>query len=208
MLSQKLIKIKLWRSKFSVHCKALNNVSLEQPLVFKYTIWTILYLSSNTNHEYFQTYYLFDSYTRKHKVFEWTFKICKHEGWINCRKVSDSLIDRLSICLGHLPVLFWFFFFTLKSDISLKGCSPCSVDLLPFTSKKTTGLQLWIMGYYERELGTVDSKSEKLIVSTHRYYGTIRALKSNTCKSKWQLTTSSPTSVKVSGNWLPQVQHM
>ena len=52
----------------------------------------------------------------------------------------------------------------------------------------------------------IDSKSGKLIVSTHRYYGPIRALKSNVCKSKWQQTASLPTNVKVSGNRLPQVQ--
>ena len=90
------------------------------------------------------------------KVFEWTFKICKHEVWINCRKVSDSLIDRLSM-LSRTLTCSILGFFTLKSDISLKICSPCSVDLLPFTSKKTMGLQQWIMGYYGQELGTVES---------------------------------------------------
>ena len=193
--------------------------SLEQPLqVSKFTILFIWFIHKKT---------------LCLKVFEWTFKICKHEGWMNCRKVSDSLIDRLHVSMLsdslidrlhvsmlsdslidrlHVSMLsdslidrlhvnmlsrtltcsFWVFYF--KVWHFFERLQPTHCRLTSLYLQENHGIAsmnhgiLWA-GTGDGRIVLIDSKSGKLIVSTHRYYGPIRALKSNICKSKWQQTT-------------------
>nr|XP_022298273.1 leucine-rich repeat serine/threonine-protein kinase 2-like isoform X2 [Crassostrea virginica] len=79
---------------------------------------------------------------------------------------------------------------TLKAQIdvsSLEGLQPTHCRLTSLYLQENHGIAamnhgiLWA-GTGDGRIVLIDSKSGKLIVSTHRYYGPIRALKSNICK--------------------------